>query len=135
MLFEHSVSWMIVHYRVRGERAKVTNASEHFSTFFANGRIDCCCPNYAHADVLQSTRAPPARTRQVPSIRVSHCLSNYPLQSPEWYKNNTLEGVLVSLASTITLLSHQISIKNNTLEGVIVWVIVASKNKRKLLYF
>ncbi len=35
-------------------------------------------------------------------------------------------GVIVTFASTITRLSHQIGIKNNTLEGVIVRVIVAS---------
>ena len=34
MLSEHSDSWMIVHCRVRGERAKVTKASKHFSTVF-----------------------------------------------------------------------------------------------------
>ncbi len=44
-------------------------------------------------------------------------------------------GVVVTFASTITRLSHQIGIKNNTLEGVIVRVIVASESKRKLLYF
>ncbi len=77
--------------------------------------ITCFNPPARHPRALG--KFPPSE------LAVASTIAHFSHQSG--IKNNTLEGVIVSLASTITPIVSRLVEKNNTLEGVIVWVIVA----------